>query len=75
MRDENTVCMVGQKKKNSSTFAVIGSSLQTKGAGLLHSSEHLLVEHGERGVGREIQAVKAGVSPLQTYKDNMALAD
>lgn len=42
-------------------------SLQTERARLLHSGDQLLVEHGEGGVGREVQTVKASVSPVEAH--------
>lgn len=42
-------------------------SLQAERAGLLHCCHQLLVEHGEGRVGREVQAVKASVSPAETW--------
>lgn len=56
----------GELEKIQQHFGYDESSLQTKGAGLLHGREHLLMKHGEGRVGREIQAVKAGVSPIHT---------
>jgi len=41
----------------------VRSSLQPKGAGLLHGRQELLVQHGVRRIGRQIQAVEARVSP------------
>lgn len=40
--------------------------LQAKGAGFLHGGHQLLVEHGEGRVGRQVQAVEAGVSSVET---------
>lgn len=37
-------------------------SLQTKCAGFFHSNEQFLIQHGVRRVGRQVEAVKAGVS-------------
>lgn len=42
-------------------------SLQAKRARLLHRCHQLLVEHGEGRVGREVQAVKASVSPAEIW--------
>ncbi len=41
--------------------------LQTERARFLHSSDQLLVQHGEGGVRWEVQAVKASVSPVETH--------
>lgn len=38
-------------------------SLQAKGAGFLHGDQQLLIQHGVRGVRRQVQAVETGVSP------------
>lgn len=39
--------------------------LQTKRAGFLDGGHQLLVEHGEGGIWREVQTVKAGVGPTE----------
>lgn len=40
--------------------------LQPKGACLLHGGQHLLEQHGEGRVGRQVQAVEAGVGSAVT---------
>ncbi len=44
-------------------------SLQTESAGLLHCRQHLLVQHGERGVRGEVQTIETCVSSTTTNKD------
>lgn len=44
------------------------SSLQAKGAGLFYGGQQLLVQHGERGVGRQVEAIKTRVSPEMTVE-------
>ena len=44
--------------------------LESKGAGLLHSCEHLLVQHGERRVWRQVQSVEASMSPGEETRRN-----
>lgn len=39
---------------------------QPKGAGLLHGGQHLLEQHGEGRVRRQVQAVEAGVGSAVT---------
>lgn len=39
------------------------SSLQTKGAGLFYCSQHLFIQHGKRGVRRQVKTIKTRVSP------------
>lgn len=51
---------------------VLGASLQPKGAGLLYSSQHLLVQHGEGWIRWQVQAVKAGVSSAGTTGSSAA---
>ena len=50
--------------------SILSSSFQAEGAGLLHSDQQLLVQHGVGGVGREIQAVETRVSPEGTRTGN-----
>lgn len=45
--------------------------LQAKRARFLDSGYQLLVEHGEGRVGREVQTIKASVSPVETQRDLM----
>lgn len=42
-----------------------GRSLYAERAGLLHGQQELLVEHVVCRVGREVQAVEAGVGPVR----------
>lgn len=48
-----------------------GRLFQSEGAGLLHGSQHLLIEHGEGLVRRQVQAVEAGVSSEGTKPRNL----
>lgn len=45
--------------------------LQAERARFLDSGYQLLVEHGEGRVGREVQTIKASVSPVETQRDLM----
>lgn len=40
---------------------------QPKGAGLLHGSQHLLIQHGEGRVRWQIQPVETGMSSAATH--------
>ena len=44
-------------------------SFNSEAASLLHSESQLLIEHLKRGIGREVNAIEAGVSP-KVYKYN-----
>lgn len=59
-----------QESVQEQTQGSFRSSLQTKGAGLLYCSQHLLVEHGERGVRRQVETIKTRVSPVETIPHN-----
>lgn len=53
---------------------VLSVLLQSKGAGLLYSSQHLLVQHWEGWVRWQVQAVKTGVSSAGTTGGHLSSA-